>query len=311
MRMRLRHDSPVPLYHQIAEAIRNAVAVGTLSAGSALPSVRQGAAAWGVNLHTVRRAYGDLAREGLATMDRRGTRILAQHTPGDRAATMDQFVATCVRTASERFGLTQIQLGQLLLKRAAAGAPVPVHFLECSEEQATGHCAEIMGTWRVDARPLVLGHVAELPPGIVVSTFFHYNDVRQRWPERTEDVRFVAIAPDPGLRGELPRRKGQRGPQRLLVCELDEPKAVNIAADLSVLLPPPRYRLEPHVLSSPSSLPRRGPDDVLLVAPRVWGAMSEREREEVVLIRYRLRDYELEGLGQSFGWAAAATTGAA
>jgi DNA-binding transcriptional regulator YhcF (GntR family) len=311
MRIRIRHDSPVPLYHQIAEAIRNAVAVGDLSPGSQLPSVREGAAAWGVNLHTVRRAYGDLAREGMVLMDRRGTRVREVVVAEKGAGGVDQLVATFARTASERFGLTQMQLGQLLLKRAAAGTPMPVHFLECSEEQAAGHCAEIMASWRVEARPLVLGSTAELPAGIVVSTFFHYNDVRRRWPERTDDVRFVAIAPDPELGRELPEGGGDGGPRRLLVCELDEPKAVNIAADLSVLLPPPRYRIEPHVLSSPSTLPERGPGDVLLVAPRVWGTMSEEARKEVVLIRYRLRGYELEALGQSFGWAARGSLGAA
>lgn len=309
MRILLRADSPVPLYHQIAEAIRNAVAVGELLPGTQLPSVRNGSREWGVNLHTVRRAYGELAREGLVIMNRRGTRIREVPAADGGAESVDQLVATFLRRASERFGLTQIQLGQLLLKRAAAGRPVPVHFLECSEEQAAGHCAEIMGAWRVDVRPLVLGRTAELPPGIVVSTFFHYNDVRQRWPDRTDDVRFVAIAPDPELGPQLPA--GDGGTRRLVVCELDESKAVNIAADLSVLLPPPRYRIEPRVLSSPSSLPDRRPGDVLLVAPRVWGAMSQEARKEVVLIRYKLRGYELEALGQSFGWASRAATGAA
>ncbi|HUP18678.1 MAG TPA: GntR family transcriptional regulator, partial [Gemmatimonadota bacterium] len=227
MRIRIRHDSPVPLYHQIAEAIRNAVAVGDLPPGSQLPSVREGAAAWGVNLHTVRRAYGDLAREGMVAMDRRGTRIQELAGAETGPESVDQLAATFVRTAAERFGLTQTQLGQLLLKRAAAGTPVPVHFLECSEEQAAGHCAEIMAAWRVDARPLVLGRTAELPAGIVVSTFFHYNDVRQQWPDRTDDVRFVAIAPDPELGRALPGGAGGRGPKRVLVCELDESKAVN------------------------------------------------------------------------------------
>lgn len=311
MRIRLRHDSPVPLYHQIAEAIRNAVAVGDLPPGAQLPSLRDGAGAWGVNLHTVRRAYGELAREGMVVVDRRGTRIreLAPAETGPEA--VDQLVATFVKTASERFGLTQIQLSQLLLKRAAAATPVPVHFLECSEEQASGHCEEIMTAWRVDVRPLVLGRTAELPAGIVVSTYFHYNDVRQRWPDRTDDVRFVAIAPDQELVRALPGSAGDQGPQRLIVCELDESKAVNIAADLSVLLPPPRYRVESRVLSSPLSLPHKRPGDVLLVAPRVWGAMSEGVRKEVVLIRYTLRNYELEALGESFGWAASAATGAA
>lgn len=293
-------DSPVPIYHQIAEALRNAIAVGSLKPGAGLPPIREAAEQWDVNLHTVRKAYGELAREGLVIVDRQGSRV----SPGDRgeagAGSLDALIGTFVRRGYERFGLTQLQLGQLLLKRAAAAAPVPVHFVECSLHQAEGHCREIMEAWRVEASPVVLGEMTELPTGVVISTYFHYNDIRQRWPDRIDDVRFVAIAPDAALWRQLPAHAGGR--QRLVVCELEESKAVNIAADLSVLLPSDRYELEPCVLPSPSALPPRGGGEVLLAAPRVWGAMTEDARAGVVLIRYRLRSYELEALGESFGW---------
>lgn len=302
MNITLKRDSPVPLYHQIAEAIRNAIAVGTLVPGAGLPTIRHAAERWDVNLHTVRKAYGELAREGLLEVARSGTRVTPiEHRSGDPPS-LDRLVETFVRQGAERFGLSQIQLGQLLLKRAAAAQPVPVHFLECSHEQAAGHCEEIRAAWRVDAEPLVLDAVDELPDGILISTYFHYNDIRQRWPDRIDEVRFVAIAPDPALSRTLPPSPPDSAPRRLLVCELEEPKAVNITADLSVLLPADRYELHPRVLLSPSSLPRCEPGDAVLVSPRVWGAMEEGDREDVVLIRYRLRSYELKALGSSFGW---------
>jgi GntR family transcriptional regulator len=303
IRIRLRRDSPMPLYHQIAEALRNAIAVGSLAPGAALPPVREAAEQWAVNLHTVRRAYGELAREALVRVDRRGTRVASAKGSERQATNADELIAAFVREGGERFGLTQIQLAQLLLKRAAASSPVPVQFLECSYEQAAGHCAEIAAMWEVEARPWVLGMGSGEPPrGVLVSTYFHYNDVRQRWPDRIDDVRFVAIAPDASLAGDLEAADHGTRTRRLLVCELDEAKAVNIAADLSVLLPPGRYEIEPRMLASASSLPRRRRGDVVLVAPRVWGAMDARLREKVLLIRYRLRAYELEALGESFGW---------
>ncbi len=305
MKQRIRRDSPIPIYHQIAEALRNAIAVGELGPGARLPSVRDAAGEWGVNLHTVRKAYGELQRESLIRIDGpRGTVVTGGVTRGvTEPEGLDAFLAACVRAGRERFGLTPIQLGQLLLRGAASVARPVVHVIECSRAQAQGHCEELMRVWRVDARPLVLAAAEELPSGILIGTYFHYNDIRQRWPHRLDDVRFVAIAPDPMLQAWLASRAGDvTGRVRLLVCELDEAKAVNIAADLTNLFSADRWDIEPRVLESASLLPRTREGEEVLVAPRVWGALTEEQREQAVHIRYCVRAHELEALGASYGW---------
>ncbi len=57
--------SSVPVYKQITEQVRMAVATGRLSVAEQLPSVRALAEQLVLNPNTVARAYGDLAREGL------------------------------------------------------------------------------------------------------------------------------------------------------------------------------------------------------------------------------------------------------
>jgi GntR family transcriptional regulator len=57
--------SHVPIYLQIAEGIRQAVAAGIYCPGEALPSLRALAIDVQVNPNTVQRAYDELAREGL------------------------------------------------------------------------------------------------------------------------------------------------------------------------------------------------------------------------------------------------------
>jgi GntR family transcriptional regulator len=57
--------SPIPIYRQIADQVRLAVATGNLSVGDPLPSVRSLAEELVINPNTVARAYADLAREGL------------------------------------------------------------------------------------------------------------------------------------------------------------------------------------------------------------------------------------------------------
>ncbi len=63
--------SPTPLYAQISERVRAAVAAGELEPGQALPSVRSLAAELRVNPATVVQAYKDLEAEGFV-VTRRG-----------------------------------------------------------------------------------------------------------------------------------------------------------------------------------------------------------------------------------------------
>jgi len=302
MQARINKSSPVPLYHQIAEALRNAIAVGEVAPQEQLPPVRQAASSWGVNLHTVRKAYAELAREGLVLVDgARGTRVAGRGAPVG-VESIDAFIASCAHSARKRFGLTQTEFGQLVLKQPATGAPPRLFVLECSRTQAEGHCDEIKRAWRVRADPLVLGEIDELPHGLLLATYFHYNDIRQRWPHRLEGVRFIAIAPDASLRQRITRGTSARKRLRLRVCETDEAKAVNIAADLRNIFPETRFDLVPQVLVSPGALPRAVSGDVVLVAPRIWGALSDAQRQRVVEIRYCIRPQDLESLGATFGW---------
>jgi GntR family transcriptional regulator len=62
---RINTGSDTPIYRQITDQARLAVAAGRLAAGDPLPSVRSLAEELVVNPNTVARAYADLIREGL------------------------------------------------------------------------------------------------------------------------------------------------------------------------------------------------------------------------------------------------------
>lgn len=63
--MLLNPGSPTPIFRQICEHIRRAVAAGVYRAGEPVPSLRGMAQELGVNPNTVQRAYEALEREGL------------------------------------------------------------------------------------------------------------------------------------------------------------------------------------------------------------------------------------------------------
>jgi GntR family transcriptional regulator len=60
----LSSSSPDPLYKQVTDQIRDAIATGDLAAGDKLPSIRELGKELNVSLITIKRAYQDLEAQG-------------------------------------------------------------------------------------------------------------------------------------------------------------------------------------------------------------------------------------------------------
>ncbi len=71
MLLMIEVNSEKPLYQQIRDQIVMGIARGQLVEGESLPSIRQLAADFGINLHTVNKAYDLLEREGFIQMRRK------------------------------------------------------------------------------------------------------------------------------------------------------------------------------------------------------------------------------------------------
>lgn len=73
--------SETPIYQQLRDRIVEGIARGLLPAGSALPSTRQLAADFGINFHTVNKAYDLLRQEGFVRITRKqGAVIQRDHS---------------------------------------------------------------------------------------------------------------------------------------------------------------------------------------------------------------------------------------
>ncbi len=64
-RITIATGAGAPIYRQIVDQVRLAVATGALAPGEALPSVRGLAEQLVVNFNTVAKAYGELVRDGV------------------------------------------------------------------------------------------------------------------------------------------------------------------------------------------------------------------------------------------------------
>lgn len=82
MRWRVNPHSGVPLYVQIEEQVKTAIASGVLEAGERLPTVRELALELTINPNTVARAYRELERAGfIETTPGRGTFVTSLSAP--------------------------------------------------------------------------------------------------------------------------------------------------------------------------------------------------------------------------------------
>ncbi len=314
-------DSPIPLYHQIAEALRDRIRAGDLAPGDTLEPMRDAARRWGVNLHTVRHAYTALAREGWVQSEgRRGTRVTGKVRPRPKGPAerhdLDRLAARMVAEAERRLGVGAAELAAAVQRIASRddSAEVPVAWVvECSEWECRSHAREIRDRFAVDARAWPLDRDGSPPAGdIVIATYFHYNDIRVAWPARLSEVRFVTIRPDPRLATLLPEPAPSGERVRVLVCERDEPTAQIITADLSQLLPSDRYDLRTTVFDAPDEVfDSLGADDVALFAPRVFAQLddSQRSRPGVLEARYVFDEAELLGLARDLDWQPARLVG--
>jgi GntR family transcriptional regulator len=120
MQLKVQSASPIPIYLQIVEQIRYAIAAGILQANDELPSVRALAVEHLINPNTVARAYLELERENLLSKRRgAGTYVSARAAAMDsqfRERTVGDLLEKAVATAAE-LGLTDEQVRRLLEER--------------------------------------------------------------------------------------------------------------------------------------------------------------------------------------------------
>ena len=325
--IRLDPASPIPLYHQLAEALRADMIAGTLAPGDLLPPLRKAADSWGVNLHTVRHAYRALAEAGLVrTSAPRGSIVLRQSDdPVAVAVPGEDIITRFLRDAREQHGLTlhdirrqldrQIRgaesefadaVEQIAIAEPRVG-PSVVYVIECSTTQAIDLAQQVEERWQVIAKAWSLERAGEPPAGALVATYFHYNDIRSRWPKRLPHVQFASIRPDPSLAARVRAIVPTETRTTVILCEREAEKARNVAADLAAVLPSPTFEIRTLVSNNPTTaLHVAGRTQPVLFAPRVWGALGAAERADprAVEVRYVFDAAELQAVAERLQWRA-------
>lgn len=261
-------SAATPVYHQIAQVIAREIRAGRLPIGIELPAVRLVAARVGVNYHTVRRAYQDLADTGAVRL-RRGLPARIDRVPPDDTWTP-------ARAAS-----------------ADPDAPPRVWLVDDSLEQAARLALAISTRWFVEAIPWP--HTASAPPpGLILATA---QTQLERWPERETDLRVVPLALDPGTTAQVLRVARQLGLAAVMIVSESQSSQV---AELRRQLP--RIGLATGELASLPDEP--GDDGLLLVEPALWDKLDWNRRTEPRLmpLQYTWSAGPLARVAKEWGW---------
>jgi GntR family transcriptional regulator len=105
-----------PIYQQVADGIKELIAQGRLTRGTALPSVRQLAGDLGVNLNTVATAYRELQREGLITITQGAGSVVTSGIAAERSESELLKPLRAALTDLVLSGLSASKLQSLVLK---------------------------------------------------------------------------------------------------------------------------------------------------------------------------------------------------
>jgi GntR family transcriptional regulator len=118
---RLHPSSGVPLYLQLMEQVKHAIAIGALRPGDQLPTIRALAQDLVMNSNTVVRAYRELEHEGIVEL-RQGLGAFITDTVEARAKLMRKAQAV-VQSAVDRLqslGATEEEIRRLFENELAA-----------------------------------------------------------------------------------------------------------------------------------------------------------------------------------------------
>jgi len=229
--IQLDSKSPVPLFRQIVEQISRLVREGKLPEGSRLPSERELSEELNLARGTVKKAYEELAREGIIEVRRgQGTfvsGILKPVEAGRKERALLQIGRLLDELERMRFTPREIEtlIHISLLERLEKKETFHVAAVDCNSESLDMFHKQLAYMRGIDLKKFLLPEILDNPSSIsrlapfklIIVTSTHYGDLVQAVPSLEERIVQVAVSPSPETILEL----GNIGPEDTvgIVCE--------------------------------------------------------------------------------------------
>lgn len=224
----------IPLYVQVKEAVLAEIKSGQWKAGDKLPTERELSEKLKVSRNTVSQAYQELEAEGVLTsVQGRGTFVCDRDDAvliENRKDLLNKIIDIALEEGLQ-LGFTIDEFVEITEQRAKEKKEfltnVQVVFIECNREQVDFFAKKLQFGSGVTITPLVLDEFRRnkeeylpkvLASDLVVTTFFHYDEVKELVRNRSQ---VLAIALDPQLETIVKIARIPQGKRVGLVCRSD------------------------------------------------------------------------------------------
>ncbi len=195
-----------PIYLRLAEAIKQQIALGELTPGDKLPTVRELSAQLAIAGGTIRHAYDQLARDGFIDMSQgKGTFVReAQSFPRSREAqAMDAIGRLLDELTDLRFSPREMQMYiQLKLReRDPEQLLTAVAVVECNDEVLSEMAGQLSMLPGIELQEYLLSDAQRAPAellsrfSLIITTQTHYHELCALLPDGGARVARAVLAP--------------------------------------------------------------------------------------------------------------------
>lgn len=235
MFIEIDRKSGIPIYLQLKEEIKKLIQAGIWQVGEKIPTERDLAGQLGISRNTVSTAYHELEDEGiLSSTQGRGTFVSdsdAVIRQEGRKERLLRIIDVAIEEATENgytiddfLAITQVRARE----KKAVLSRVKIVFLECNQEQLEYYAKEIKLGSGETIIPILLNDARAnrekfsqilSNADLVVSTFFHLDEVKKLVGREKIDV--LGIALNPQLETIVKIARLPRGSRLAIICLSD------------------------------------------------------------------------------------------
>jgi len=214
MKIEIDKKSGIPLYLQIKHQIKKLLENGNLKEGEQLPTERDLSESLGVSRNTVSMAYKELVLENvLSSSPGRGTFVSPQAfinhklKENNSQARITEIIDLLINEALElNFELNELEkiVCSRIKEKEKLLKNINIAFIECNQEQLYFFSKGIELGTGISIIPILIDEIYKKPDifreriksiDLVVTTFFHYDEVKKFLADQKQRV--LAIALDP------------------------------------------------------------------------------------------------------------------
>jgi len=214
MKIEIDKKSGIPLYLQIKHQIKRLLEAGSLKEGEQLPTERDLSESLAISRNTVSMAYKELVLEntilsipGRGTFPNPKTSKFTKSKTNNNLSKIEEIIDVTINEALElNFELSEFKklVNKKIGEKEKLLKNINIAFIECNQEQLYFFSKGIELGTGISIVPILIDEIYKEPDifreriksiDLVVTTFFHYDEVKESLADQKQRV--LAIALDP------------------------------------------------------------------------------------------------------------------